>query len=138
TLLVLITFALNMVNGVILWRWAGVERGAALLGSVPGAASAIVAMSADFGMDARIVAVLQYLRVLAVAVMVPFVVENVLPLLPGGMPEPTAVDGAVASLDGTAGVGAEPGASPFPAAGDLALLLVYGVEIGRASCRERG
>ena len=129
SVVILLTFSLNMLNGVLLSRWTGVDRGAALLGSVPGAASAIVAMAADFGMDARVVAVLQYLRVLAVAVMIPFVVENVLPaVFPGGMPEPSAADGALAALEDTAGVElAEPGAASFVSAGDLALLVIYGV-----------
>ncbi|HLS90453.1 MAG TPA: AbrB family transcriptional regulator, partial [Limnochordia bacterium] len=74
---------LSMLNGLLLQRWAGVDPATGFLGSIPGAASSIVAISPDLGADPRLVALLQYLRVLLVALSVPFVVEQLVPRLAG-------------------------------------------------------
>ena len=57
-------FCLAVAIGVVL-TWLGVVPGnAALWGSFPGAASVMVVMSDAYGADSRIVAFMQYLRVL--------------------------------------------------------------------------
>ncbi len=71
-----ITLVLAGINGYILWRWAAVERGAALLGSVPGAASSMVAMGTAMGADARVVAVLQYIRLLTIVFAAPVIMKH--------------------------------------------------------------
>ncbi|MGA1474504.1 MAG: AbrB family transcriptional regulator [Prochlorothrix sp.] len=63
--------ALSLVNGYLLWRWANLDRSTAFLSSIPGASFGMVAMSEEMGADAVAVTVLQYLRVLLVASLVP-------------------------------------------------------------------
>ncbi len=72
---VVITGALSLLNGYLLWRWAGVDRATGFMGSLPGAASSIVAMSDDMGADAVTVAVLQYLRLMLVIFVAPVAVR---------------------------------------------------------------
>ncbi len=71
TLAVLFTGGLSLLNGYLLWRWAGVERATGFIGSLPGAASSMVAMSDEMGADAVVVAILQYLRLLMVVFLTP-------------------------------------------------------------------
>jgi len=63
--------ALSLMNGYLLWRWADLDRSTAFLSSIPGASFGMVAMSEEMGADAMAVTVLQYLRVLLVATLVP-------------------------------------------------------------------
>lgn len=78
-LIVLITGSMSLLNGYLLGRWAGIDRGTAFLGCIPGAASSIVAMSEEMGADAIAVAVLQYLRLLLVVFLVPASVRLLFP-----------------------------------------------------------
>lgn len=95
-LLVLVTALLSIGNGFLLWRWARIDPATGFLGSIPGAAGSIVAVSGDLGADARLVAVLQYLRVLLVAFVAPFAVQHLAPLIAGSnspvvpVPEPAS------------------------------------------------
>lgn len=66
-LVVVVTTAASVLGGYLLARWTGIDVSSGLLGSLPGAASGIVAMSTNLGTDPRVVATLQYLRVVAVA-----------------------------------------------------------------------
>ncbi len=68
-----VTAGLSMMNGLVLWRWAGVERNTSFLGTIPGSASNIVAMSADLGAQPVPVAVLQYTRAMLVVLLMPSV-----------------------------------------------------------------
>lgn len=68
---VLLTGALSLGNGYLLWRWAGVDRATGFMGSLPGAASSMVAMSAELGAEPVMVAVLQYLRLMLVIFLAP-------------------------------------------------------------------
>lgn len=68
-----VTAGLSMLNGFVLWQWAGVERTTSFLGAIPGSASNIVAMSEDLGANPVSVAVLQYTRMMLVALLVPSV-----------------------------------------------------------------
>lgn len=61
-------FGLAVVIGVVLTKLGVVPGNAALWGSFPGAASVMVVMSEAYGADSRIVAFMQYLRVLVVTV----------------------------------------------------------------------
>lgn len=57
-----------LLLGLLLMRWRVLPGTTALWGTFPGAASAMVLMSASFGGDMRLVAFMQYLRVVLVAV----------------------------------------------------------------------
>jgi uncharacterized protein len=102
---ILITGALSMLNGFLLSRWGGVDPASGFLGSVPGAASGMVAMSAEVGADARLVAVFQYLRLLTVAFLSPWLIEALFPAAPGAAPGAGALGVAGAAGEAAAGAG---------------------------------
>ncbi len=60
------TVALSAMVGIGLARWGGIQGSTAAWGTSPGAASAMVAMSEDYGADSRVVATMQYVRVVCV------------------------------------------------------------------------
>ncbi|HEV2819670.1 MAG TPA: AbrB family transcriptional regulator [Solirubrobacteraceae bacterium] len=94
------TVAISLVAGLLFAAATGVDRSTSLLGLVAGGASGIVAMSDELGADARLVAFMQYLRVLLVVVIAPLVAELV--LIDGA----TAASGSEpAGLAGVAGAG---------------------------------
>jgi membrane AbrB-like protein len=68
------TLALSLAAGVAFARWTTVDRPTASLGMVAGGASGIVGMADELGAEARLVAVMQYLRVLVVVVLTPILV----------------------------------------------------------------
>jgi hypothetical protein len=72
---IIITGAISLFNGYLLWRWTGIDRMTSFLGSIPGASPSIVAMSEDMGADAIAVALLQYLRLILVAVIIPSIIS---------------------------------------------------------------
>ncbi len=63
------TLAVTIAAGLLLTRAATVDRATASLGMVAGGASGIVAMASELGADERLVAFMQYLRVLVVALL---------------------------------------------------------------------
>ena len=67
------TLLISLAAGLLLSRATGLDRPTALLGLIAGGASGIVAMSDELGADARLVAFMQYLRVLIVVVTAPLV-----------------------------------------------------------------
>jgi membrane AbrB-like protein len=75
------TAAMSLAMAYVLWRLARVEQGPALLGSLPGAAATMVAISGSMGLDARVVAVLQYLRVLTILFFAPLFASRLLPTM---------------------------------------------------------
>ncbi|MGK7875893.1 MAG: AbrB family transcriptional regulator [Xenococcaceae cyanobacterium] len=79
-LCILITGSMSLFNGYLLWRWAGIDRATGFLGSIPGASSSIIAMSEEMGADAIAVALLQYLRLLLVALLIPTAVSLLFPV----------------------------------------------------------
>jgi membrane AbrB-like protein len=83
-LAVIVTGGLSLLNGYLLWRWAGVDRATGFLGSLPGAAPSMVAMSEELGADPVSVAVLQYLRLLLVVFLAPPAVGYLFPHAPAG------------------------------------------------------
>lgn len=68
------TLAISLLMGEALARFARVDGPTASLGMVAGGASGIVGMSADLGADDRLVAFMQYLRVLVVVLATPVIV----------------------------------------------------------------
>lgn len=103
-----ITFAtllISLAAGVLLSRATGLDRPTALLGLIAGGASGIVAMSDELGADARLVAFMQYLRVLVVVVTAPLI-ATVLFGAGGDLVAPeTGGAGLAADLAFTAGCG---------------------------------
>jgi membrane AbrB-like protein len=65
------TLGICIVGGMLLTRYTALDPPTAQLGSVAGGASGIVAMADDLGADARLVAFMQYLRVLVVVLLTP-------------------------------------------------------------------
>jgi membrane AbrB-like protein len=72
------TVVLSLAAGAVLARRAPVARATALLGMVAGGSAAVVAAADETDADARVVAVLQYLRVGLVAATAPLVAYLVL------------------------------------------------------------
>ena len=97
------TVAISLVAGLVFAATTGVDRSTSLLGLVAGGASGIVAMSDELGADARLVAFMQYLRVLVVVVTAPLLAELVLVTVDD--PAPAAAGGDTAGLAGMAGAG---------------------------------
>jgi membrane AbrB-like protein len=73
------TLALTLAAGVGLARATGVDRPTAALGMVAGGASGIVSMADELGADDRLVAFMQYLRVLVVVLLTPLLVAVAFP-----------------------------------------------------------
>ena len=73
-LITVATLALSLAAGSLLSRWTGLDRTTAALGMISGGASGITVVSEELGADARIVAVLQYLRILVIVLLMPVVV----------------------------------------------------------------
>ena len=67
------TLAASALLGWLISRWRIMPGTTAIWGSVPGAASAMVLMADAFGADARLVAFMQYVRVIIVSVAAAFV-----------------------------------------------------------------
>ncbi len=68
------TLVLSVAAGIVLTRTTEVDAPTGTLGMVAGGASGIVAMADELGADARLVAFMQYLRVLVVVLSIPVVV----------------------------------------------------------------
>jgi membrane AbrB-like protein len=68
------TLAVTIGAGVLLARVTDLDRPTASLGMVAGGASGIVAMAGDLGADDRLVAFMQYLRVLIITLLTPLLV----------------------------------------------------------------
>jgi membrane AbrB-like protein len=65
------TLALSLAAGALLARTTALDERTAALGMIAGGATGIVAMSGELGADDRLVAFMQYLRVLLVVVITP-------------------------------------------------------------------
>lgn len=62
----LLTVSLSALVGLVLVRFGGIAASTAAWGTAPGAASAMVSMADEFGADSRVVATMQYVRVVCV------------------------------------------------------------------------
>jgi uncharacterized protein len=78
------TLALSVGAGMVLTRTTEVDPPTGTLGMVAGGASGIVAMADELGADARLVAFMQYLRVLLVVLTIPVIVAVGFPGAGGG------------------------------------------------------
>ena len=90
-----ITVALSALVGLGTVRFGGIPGSTAAWGTAPGAASAMVSMAEDNGADGRVVATMQYVRVVCV-VMIGSLVSHLL----GATPAAGAVANAPAALAG--------------------------------------
>jgi membrane AbrB-like protein len=108
------TLATTVLAGLAMSRLTGLDRPTASFGMVAGGASGIVAISRDLGADERLVAVMQYLRVLVIVVLAPVVAG----LAGGGGSSAPAPEGVTGGwVEGTAA---------------LVLCLVVGTLLARA------
>jgi membrane AbrB-like protein len=71
TFVSLATLGLSLGTGIVLSRVTSLDPATATLGSIAGGASGIVGMSDELGGDDRLVAFMQYLRVLVVVLLTP-------------------------------------------------------------------
>jgi membrane AbrB-like protein len=74
SLVVAATLGVSLAAGLLVAELTGLDRPTALLGLVAGGASGIVTMSRELGGDDRLVAFMQYLRVLVVVLLAPLLV----------------------------------------------------------------
>jgi uncharacterized protein len=74
TLVSVATLVVTIAAGLVLARIGRLDRPTASLGMVAGGASGIVAMAGDLGADDRLVAFMQYLRVLVITLITPVLV----------------------------------------------------------------
>ena len=94
------TLILSLAAGLLLTRVAHLDGKTAALGTMPGAASGMLAMSVPLGADPRLVAVMQYTRVVVVVFSAALVSR--FGLVPGTAPQPISAQG----LQSTASQGA--------------------------------
>jgi membrane AbrB-like protein len=87
TLVSLATLALSLVCGIALARFTSLDRPTAALGMVAGGASGIVGMAAELRADDRLVAFMQYLRVLVVVIATPLLMALFFPGHNAGSPD---------------------------------------------------
>lgn len=78
------TLLLSLAAGAVLARTTGTDATTAALGLVAGGASGIVAMADELGADDRLVAFMQYLRVLVVVLLTPVIAALAFPGHPTG------------------------------------------------------
>jgi membrane AbrB-like protein len=127
----LATLGLSLAGGAILARTTPLDRPTAALGMIAGGASGIVGMAGELGADDRLVAFMQYLRVLVVVLITPVGIALLFgnQYEAGGAPtddvlgEPWAwlATGALAAAGGVAGIKAR-----FPAGVLLVPMLLTG------------
>jgi len=99
------TVAISLIAGLVFAAATGLDRSTSLLGLVAGGASGIVAMSDELGADARLVAFMQYLRVLVVVVTAPLLAQLVLVAADDVAPAAAAAAAAAAGVAGVPGAG---------------------------------
>jgi membrane AbrB-like protein len=80
------TLAISIAAGVMLARVTNLDPPTAALGMVAGGASGIVGISDELGADDRLVAFMQYLRVLLIVLLTPLLVAVLFPAAGSGAP----------------------------------------------------
>src|SRR5215203_3116371 len=90
------TLFLSLGAGVLLSGLVRIDRRTTALGTLPGAASGMLAMSDPLGADARLVALMQYTRVVVVVVTATLVGR----LMTGAAPQPASGQGLRAVSEG--------------------------------------
>jgi membrane AbrB-like protein len=73
----MLTVALSVVAGLVLARFSRVDRATAAFGMIAGGAAGIIALSRELGADERLVAVMQYVRVLIIVAVTPVIAIGV-------------------------------------------------------------
>jgi uncharacterized protein len=73
------TLALTVVAGIVLARFSDLDRPTAAFGMIAGGAAGIVAIADELDADNRLVAILQYLRVLIIVVLTPLIASTIFP-----------------------------------------------------------
>jgi membrane AbrB-like protein len=89
-----VTLGLSVAMGAALGRLTGLDLTTASLAMIAGGASGVVSMSGDLGADDRVVAVIQYLRVVLAVALTPLIAAQ---LFGAGAAEPSAVEGTAAT-----------------------------------------
>jgi membrane AbrB-like protein len=84
TLVSAATLGISMAAGRVLARYTALDVPTATLGMIAGGASGIVTMADDLGGDDRLVAFMQYLRVLVVVLLTPLLIPIMFPGHHGG------------------------------------------------------
>ena len=106
----LATLALSLGIGIAIARVTGINQTTGTLGLIAGGASGIVAMADDLGADSRLVAFMQYVRVLVVVLLAPLVATVLVAHDEGGVlrtePMGTNLVGDLAFTGGCAVAGA--------------------------------
>lgn len=69
----ILTVVLSVVAGLVLARFSRVDRSTAAFGMIAGGAAGIISLSRELGADARLVAVMQYVRVLIIVAVTPLI-----------------------------------------------------------------
>jgi membrane AbrB-like protein len=128
----LATLFVSVGVGLLVARFAPVDRTTATLGMVAGGAAGIIGMSSELGADDRLVAFMQYVRVLLIVLFTPLLVAvafhgHSVQLEPGGRPllgepEDWALTAVVATVGALIGL-----RTRLPAGVMLAPLLLAGV-----------
>ena len=96
SLVICVTLLLSLGAGLLLSSLVRIDRKTAALGALPGAASGMLAMSDPLGADARLVALMQYTRVVVVVVTATLVGR----LMTGAAPQPASGQGLQSSPEG--------------------------------------
>jgi len=100
----LATLALSLGVGIGIARLTGISQATGTLGLIAGGASGIVAMADELGADSRLVAFMQYVRVLVVVLVAPLVAYILLAHGESGVPQTEPIGtGLVADLAFTGG-----------------------------------
>ncbi|MDT5028179.1 MAG: uncharacterized protein QOE61_4605 [Micromonosporaceae bacterium] len=71
------TLVFSLAGGLVLARWTGLDQTTASLGMVAGGSAAIVGAAEDLDADARMVAFMQYLRLVLVVLAMPLLIRFV-------------------------------------------------------------
>ena len=123
------TLALTVAVGLLLGRIARLDRATASLGMIAGGASGIVAIARDLGGDDRLVAFMQYLRVLVIVALTPLAVAIAFPGHDGGGPGPGGGGPVLGDLEGwvlTAAIALAAFRAPLPAGALLGPMILTG------------
>ena len=141
TVITVATLLISLAAGLLLSRATGLDRPTALLGLIAGGASGIVAMADELGADARLVAFMQYLRVLIVVITAPLVATVLFgaggdALAPGAGGAGLAADLAFTAGCGVAGLLIARRA-PITAGSLLVPLVIAGRAVGQRAHRRR-
>jgi uncharacterized protein len=91
--------AIGAFNGWLLWRFTRLDVATAFLGTMPGAISSMVAMSESLRADPRLVAVMQYARLLLILISLSLVTPIVSGLSPSYVDQRPAITGILLPAD---------------------------------------